>query len=215
MTVRLYRLGDPRDCSFAQASRLGTWYPNPGPGICPECTASRQKRVPPLVIEWEPGSDVIGDFTWPGFGDEIVVTQRVREALEGRFRGFEFLPIQMHQDPKLVRPERVTKRTKPRIWLPYQGPPLWDLQAPAWCKLDLEKSHVTVEKVCRTCGTTYHKFPPGRTRHLVVDPASWGGQHAFRLREVGLLTVSEEVKQFIETERFTNVGFWPEGEIPV
>lgn len=80
--MRVYHFAEPFDYRYARAGRRGTWFPNPGPGVCPECTASRQDRIAPLILEWLPDSDQVGDFTWPGVNDEVVVTQRVREFLD-------------------------------------------------------------------------------------------------------------------------------------
>lgn len=106
--MRVWCFTDPWDGSFAYASHVGTWSE-------PEKGRARE-RTQPLVIEWEPGSDVIGDFTWLQFSPEIVVaTQRVGRALLQRFRGFELGPVEMIQNPKLRRPQRITRRTKPRV----------------------------------------------------------------------------------------------------
>lgn len=213
--MELYHFVDPQDLRFARAGRRGTWFPTPGPGVCPECRRSRQERVPPLIIEWLPGSDEVGDFTWPGFNDEIVVTQRVREALECNFRGFEFHPIKIYQDPKLRRPERVTKTTTPRVWLPYEGLPLWDLRPIAWCDLDHVASRVRLEKVCSTCGRPKYSVPPFDERHLVVNRSTWRGEDIFQIREyAGWVFCTDKVKGFIESLGFTNVGFILDGDIP-
>ncbi len=211
--IKLFHFHNPHNYYFAQAGRRGTWYPHPGPGLCRECRTSQQKRVPPLILEWEPGSDQIGDFVWPGIDDEIVITERVRHALEGRFRGFNFQPIAMWQDPKLKRSQRITKRTQSRVWLPYEGPPLWDLWVTARCHLDLRRSGVTFEKECSICGKKFYKGPPFEERHLVVDSTSWGGEDIFRIEQSGWIFCTERMKEFIESAGFTNVSFLEDGEI--
>jgi hypothetical protein len=212
--TKLFHFHGLFDYRFAQAGRRGTWYPS-GAKVCPECGHSRQRRVPPLILEWEPGSDVIGDFAWLGADDEVVVTQHVRIALEGRFRGFELRSIEFWQDPKLKRPQRITRRTKPRIWLPYEGPPLWDLWVTAWCHLNLDRSSETLEKECSTCGEKFYKGPPFEERHLVVDPTSWDGSDIFHIYEYPRwIFCVERVKEFIEQASFTNVSFLEDGEIP-
>jgi hypothetical protein len=211
--MRLYHFADPHIYWFAEAGRRGTW--SPSPGLCPECQRDRSVRVPPLIIEWEPGSAQVGDFTWPGFNDELVVTQRVRDALEDRFCCMGFLSIVMQQHPRLRRPTRVTKRTKPRVWLPYEGPPLWQLRATTWCSLDHEASGVRLDKVCATCGKSIYLAPPFEQRHLVVLPSTWYGEDIFNIREyAGWTFCTERVKEFIEAQGFTNAGFALDGEIP-
>jgi hypothetical protein len=211
MSVRFFMLGFPADSPYAWAGCRGTWPQRPTGCPCPECSAVDLRRLDPLIIEWEPGSDQIGDFTWPSFG--LVVTQRVREAFEGKFRGFEFGSVEMRQDPKVKRPVRVTKRTVPRVWLPYEGPTLWDLRAPKVCGLDLSRSNLTIRRICGTCSRIYYDHPHDIYRRYTVDRSTWNGEHAFQLRESPVLHVTEEVKQLIETQGFTNVRFWDSGEI--
>ncbi len=96
--VRIWRFSDPRDDRFAATGRRDAWVGGAPDGVCPSCTASRQVRAQPLVMAWEPGSDRIGDFTWPGFGSEVVVTDGALGALS-RFEGFEPGPLEVVEDP--------------------------------------------------------------------------------------------------------------------
>lgn len=211
--MNLYHFSDPLDFRFARASRIGTW--SPSPGVCPECGRSRSIRISPLIIEWLPDSDKIGDFTWPGINDEIVVSQNLRDSLEVNFRGFKFLAIDMHLNPKLKRPQKITKRTKPRVWLPYEGPPLWELKPTSWCKLDHNRSGVMLDRVCNTCGRPKYIHPAFEERHLVLDRTTWAGEDIFYIQEyAGWVFCTEEVKVFIERKGFTNAGFSLDGEIP-
>ena len=54
--IRLFHFHDQPDYYYARAGRCGTWYPDPGPGLCPECRTSQQKRVPPLILVPNPGN---------------------------------------------------------------------------------------------------------------------------------------------------------------
>jgi len=232
--TRVYRLVDPFDQRFADAGRHGTWYPDPGPGVCPECGSSQQRRVPPLRIEWLPGSDLIGDFTWPG-GD-IVVLQRVRDALEKDFHGFEFGPIEMWQAPRIQRPRRATKRTKPRVWLPYEGPPLSELWIQTWVHTDLGRSSVRLVKVCSTCDRKFYEVTGVERRKSRWDPVAKGlvevhtpraeGEgiyvHRKDLQDCDIFGVcefpiwalcTEGMKAFIQERQFTNVSFLEVGNI--
>lgn len=213
-TMKLYHFSEPQDYRFARAGRLGTWAPDPA-WTCPECGLHNQERVYPLILEWLSGSDQVGDFTWPGLDDELVVTQRVREAFEGAFRGVEFRDFEMSQPPKLKRPEQTTRRTKPRVWLPYEGPPLWDMQATAWCGLIHERSGVRLEKVCSTCDRPQYSWPEDAEHFMVLDPATWGGEDIFQIRECPRwIFCTERVKELVEANGFTNAGFALDGEIP-
>ena len=81
--MKLWRFSDPRDYQYARASRRGTWEGRP------------PRRVKPLVIEWEPDSNVIGDFTWPGFDSDIVITDRVGAAMkEAGVTGLDLAPVE-------------------------------------------------------------------------------------------------------------------------
>ena len=213
--MKLFHFHGPVSYDFAYASRRGTWYPKGGK-ICSECGASRQKRVSPLILEWEPGSDVIGDFVWPGFDDELVVTQKVKDDFEGHFREIEFSSVEFWQNPKQKQPIKKTRRSKPRVWLPYMGPILWDVRPVKWCHLDLLLSNVIVTKKCSTCGAIFHKVPTTPRRHLVVDLATWAGEDLFRLYESPrFFFCTEQVKEFVEQAGFSNVSFLEDGIIPI
>lgn len=228
--MRIWRLSDPRDYGFARASRRGTWTESKG--TCNECGASTQRRVQPLVIEWEPDSDVVGDFVWPGFGGDIAITERVVGVLKGRFTAFEPGPVEMYQDPKLKR----TKRGKPRVWLPYEGPPLYDLWVTCWVGIDHDRSTVSLVKKCSICGTAQYSLagaekwelgwdqermesvqmhiPRGRGEGLFVRRAELGDADLFHVNEFpAAIFCSDRVKKAIEAESFTNVGFLEVGEI--
>lgn len=231
--MRIFRFSDPLDPGFAQAGRLGTWYPDPSPGVCPECGASRQKRVPPLIIEWLPGSDVVGDFVWPG--GEVVVSERVRTALEARFYGFEFKRVEMWQDPSLKPPRRTTKRIKPRVWLPYERPPLYDLWITTWTHADLEHSSLRLINDCPVCGYRAYVVegieerksrweptqkdlvdihtPRGQGQGIYLHQKDLQGADIFRLHELPKwILCTERVKVLIEEKRLTNVSFLEVGE---
>jgi Protein of unknown function (Gmx_para_CXXCG) len=212
--MKLFHFRDPQFYYFAQAIRCGTWHPQ-GIKICPECNTSRQKRISPLIIEWEPGSDVIGDFVWPGLGSELVISQKVREVFEGKYREIKFEPIEFWQNPRLKRPMNITHRSKPRVWLPYSGPSLWDVIPTSWCHLDLHRSNVSLDRVCSTCGKTIYTRPSSDQRFLIVDTATWNGEDIFRVYEYSsAIYCTEQVKEFIENAGFTNVSFLEDGLIP-
>lgn len=206
--MRLYFLSDTYDREFARPSRRGTWYPKDIGGACPECTGSLQRRIPPLVVEWEPGSIRIPDFMWPGLLDDIIVTERVRQSfLAHGIRGAEYLPVEMLQDPKLKRPTRKNRGTKPRIWLPYEGEPLWDLWVTATCVLDGTNAQMKLMRECQTCGLRRYDQDSG----FEIDPTSWHGEHIFHFLDGRYLftwnCVTEDMVDLIKECGFTNVTF--------
>ncbi len=231
--MRLFRLNDPEDSRFARAARHGTWCPSASPGVCSECGSSAQRRVPPLTIEWLPDSDVVGDFVWAA-GD-VATTQRVRTVLQPRFQGFEFESVLMWQKPSLRPPQYTSKRTKPRVWLPYHGPPLSELWVTAWLHADLGRSTIREVSTCSTCGhkeyriegveVRKHRWVPD-TKNLVLvhTPRQEGkglyvaangleGADIFRVFELpAWIICTSEVRMAIEDRRFTNVSFLEVGD---
>lgn len=206
-TMKLYQLHSPTNSSYAQAIRLGTWYPL-GTKVCPECGSSQQKRISPLIIEWEPGTDEIGDFTLTGFDSDMVVVDRVKKALEEQFSGIKYGPVEYHQNPRLTKPKNITRRTKPRVWLPYTGPELWDVNPTHYCKLNHSKSNIAIEKVCSTCGRIFYKTHSFQQKYLVLDITTWNSEQIFRVEEYpGAIFCTEYAKEFIEKANYSNVRF--------
>ncbi len=226
--MKIYRFSDPRNWSFARASRLGTWEPD-SQCACPECGNPRQSRVKPLIIRWEPGSDVVGDFVWPGFDDEVVVSLSVLETLEG-ISGFTPGPVEMRQDPKLAR-----SKGKPRVSLPYNGVPLFDLWVTSWVHM-AGTSSATLSEKCEVCGfETYaldgvekidSAFDASRRMMvnrriervpgagIFVEGTSLCGADVFRLKEFpSWIFLTDRVKRVLENAKKTKVSFLEMGGI--
>lgn len=222
----------PRDHTYAEAGVRGTWSEG---SLCPECKGSTRRRIQPLVIEWEPDSDVLGDFTW-GTPWSFAIVEHAMKALLAEFRGFEPGPVEMFQEPKLRRPTRITKRTKPRIWLPYEGPPLYDFWITARVHADMERSSIRLKKKCSTCGVETYSVtgleerkgdwdleagtfldvdrPRIEGQGIFVRQADLGGAEIFRLHELpGFILCTQRLKDFIEERRFTNVTFREVGDV--
>lgn len=234
--MKIWIISDPVDFQFARANIQGTWSPmKNGLKICPECTQPLQKRIKPLVIEWESGSDVIGDFLWPEFAS-IAVSERSFKALESQFEGFERGPIEMIQDPKLTRPKRITKRTTPRIWLPYEDMHLFELLVTSWVHIDMQKSTVKYINKCNTCAQEFYevtgiehskrswnsylgemfemRVPREPGQGVFIDETNLNGADIFRVHEFPAWPLcTDRVKDFIVKEKFTNIIFFEMGEI--
>jgi hypothetical protein len=212
--MKLWRFSDPGDYQYARASRRGTWEGQP------------PRRVKPLVIEWEPDSNVIGDFTWPGFDSDIVITDRVGTAMkEAGVTGLELAPVEMVENS---RKSKRTSRMK-QVKLPYTGPPLWDLWVTGRARVDRERSTITTNHV----GTDERYEVSGIERWEVVwDQQRMelmkkryprvGGQGLFVRTRTGIFRVPEfpawvfctdDVKELIEEHRFTNVSFLEMGDV--
>lgn len=200
---------------YAFATRRGTWFPK-NAKLCPVCHRSTQKRINPLIIEWEPGSDKIGDFVWPALSTELVVTQRVKDAFQMRFPELEFDIVEFWQNPQIKQPSRTTTRTKPRIWLPYKGPKLYSVTPTKWCRLDQQKSNVMGKKLCTSCNREIYDLPNLAENCLVLDTTTWGGENIFRIHEYpGVIFCTNRVKDIVEQFDFTNVRFIQDGLIPM
>ncbi len=234
--MKIWIIRDPVDFQFARANIQGTWLPiKNGLKTCLGCTQPLQKRIKPLVIEWESGSNVIGDFLWPEFAS-IAVSERSFKALESQFEGFKHGPVEMIQDPKLIRPKRITKRTTPRIWLPYEGMPLYELWVTSWVHIDMQKSSVIFEKRCSSCAQEFYmvtgiesserswnsylgkmfemRVPREPGQGIFIDETNLKGADIFRVHEFPAWTLcTDRVKDFIVKENFTNVTFFEMGEI--
>jgi hypothetical protein len=233
--MRLYDfLRDPSKLMFAGAVTVGTWTDG---ALCPECLGSTKRRVRPLVMEWEPESDVVGDFVWVSYSD-LAVVERVFADLEERFGALEAGPVEMVQDPRLKRPQRVTKRSKPRVWLPYEGPKLVELWATHWVHADLECSSIRLDRRCSTCGREQWKIvglerwegewdPGRRVRREVVIPRRAGkgifvhdadlrGHDIFHIHEApGSFFCTERAKEHVEERGYSNVAFREVGDVLV
>jgi len=107
--------------------------------------------VSPLIIEWEPGSDQIGDFVWAGLVTDLIIVDRVKAVFENQFSAIEFGTVEFIQSSRLKKPIKSNSKTKPRVWLPYSGPLLWDVLPTHWCHLDHARSDVSVAHECLTC----------------------------------------------------------------
>ena len=199
------------DSRYADCSRIGSYRRNPN---CPKCGTQRWKRTRPLVIEWEEGADVIADFTFPG-SEEIMVTNRVREFLEGSgLRGFEFGPVSMEQNRKLKKPRRPNPRKK-RVWLPYEGPLLWELWTTSLCRLNLDKSKRTLLSECPVCHWREYVVDEETPleNSFFVEARSWDGSDFFRIQDLDLTFVTEKAARALAKQEFTNLLIEKRGKI--
>lgn len=214
--MKLWRLSDPSDFRYARASRRGTWEGTP------------PRRVQPLVIEWEPDSEVVGDFVWPGFDTDIVIAERVGKALkEAGVTGFELAPVRMVENSE--KSKRTSRR--PGVKLPYAGPQLWELWVTAWAELDRKRSTVKVVGT-QPDGTEQYEVSGVEGREAIWDQQRLelvkkrrpriDGQGLFVRTEAGIFRAAEfpgwifctdETKELIESHDFTNVSFLEMGEV--
>ena len=214
--VKLWRLAEPFDDRFARAGRVGgTWQ-----------EGEYQERRRPLLIEWEPGSDVVGDFTWPGTDTDIVVSDRVGVALrDAGVQGFELKPVEMQEQSDAAK----RRSRMPRVQVPYSGVTLWDLWVGSWVRADRKRS--TIEERQRPDGaieleltgvqrreSTWNQTTAQLAR-IAINRSPGQGLFVSQAREVfrvmefpGWVLCTDDVKRLVETNAFTNVAFFEMGE---
>jgi hypothetical protein len=204
--IEFYQISSPDDYEYARFSRRGTWVPKPSVGVCEECGMTRQKRVPPLVIEWEPDSDVVGDFVWGGLGFEIVARSYIAEELRKQLSGFDICDVEMIEEPDHAGTTRTsTQGQAKRIRLPYAGPELCEMWVDTWASLDDGKSGLELEKVCGRCGFQFYR-PKRVGLRLASD--SGEGNDFFRVRQFpSWVFCSERARELIEEKGYSNVAF--------
>ncbi len=186
---------------FAHYSIVGTWTYLRDP--CKKCNYYWQRIVAPLLIQWEPSTEVIGDFSWDGpFGTKFVVTERVVDKMN--LMGFDCL----FSEVQYVRPDR--KRNV--VPFPYAGPRLRWCQPTAMVSLDMERSVVAVVSHCLECGDVRYTF---RDNGIVIRKQEWKQKDIFRIATNGpdLAFVTEEGRRLIEEAGLTNIAFTDAGEI--
>jgi hypothetical protein len=224
---RIWRFSDPRDDRFAAAGRRGAWSDVATPDVCSTCSGSRQVRAQPLVMVWETGSDVVGDFTWPGFDSEVVVTDDVLAAL-GQFEGFEAGPVEIVEDAE------ASKRGK-RVQLHGDGGPLHELWVSAVVAMDRDRSTAELAHTCGECDAEQWElygverwdshFDPDLKRlirvkserlpraGIYVRGGDLAGAGIFRVEEFpAWIFCVDAVREVIEGQGFSNVSFLEMGE---
>lgn len=235
--MRIWQLSAPRNETFAWYQGHAQWVAvDNWDALCPQCGAPpRSVRLPGLTIQWQPGSDRLGDFAWDISGSWPIAQTRVLDELMAHFRGFEASPLTMTQDPKLKRPRRPGKRSKPRIWLPYTGPELRELWVTKIVHFYSPKTSAAILQQCDACGVTrwelrgnerrdWHWDPVARkmlwvriprtpNQGLYVRAVDLNGCDFFAVQEFpGWVLCSDRAKNFMVERGYTNVAFLEVGE---
>jgi hypothetical protein len=144
--MKVFRFDEPPHSQFAAAGELDGY--GTGGRKCESCGAQLDNvRRSPLCMYWEPGFDVVGDFSWPLIGRDLVVTEQALATLEP-FGGFERAPVELVENPDRGLPKR-----PPRVRLPYWGPVLYELSITAEVGMIRSKSMARLESRCISCGT--------------------------------------------------------------
>jgi hypothetical protein len=115
---------------------------------CRWCGAEFENLTEPLQIQWQPGSDRMGDFSV--CAGQIVVLPEVRIFLENNNYRCRF------RETEVVAPE-ARKRNKV-VPFPYEGPPLTWIEATDRVSLDVERSGVRLMEGGCTEGIYEYKY---------------------------------------------------------
>ena len=155
----------------------------------------------------------------------ICIRETVLDDLIKRFRGIDKRQINYYDHPGLYRPKRVTKRTRQRVWLPYDGPTLCEPVFSAVAPLH-PSSSVEIARQCGVCGNTVYKNFQGievsdsRERKprvpgkgLFFKNCDLNGSDFFRPKYMGFRLCTRPVKDYIEEKGYTNVQFLEVGDI--
>ena len=200
LTMKLYLLDDPEKHSpFASISKVGTWSEG---GLC-HCGQNTERAIEPMLIQWEPDSDIIGDFSWSMY--TFAVNDRVKKYMTEH--GFEC----KFGKTKVVRP--VKPKRKKIVPFPYTGPKLHWIMPTATIELNEKKSGVEIEIDCADCKKRNYTF---RRQGIVIDRNSWKGQRMFRIKQFepsAATFLSEEGLNLLNSGSFTNLGYIESGVI--
>jgi hypothetical protein len=154
-------------------------------------------------LEWEEGSDVLGDFVWAGGSFRPVVTETARQALS-------FLDSDVEWGEVCVLPPERKRARHKRIPYPYEGPPLWFIVPRHRVFMDREQAKTLL---CHGCG---EYDGPTLLTNLKLRRAEVGPHRLFRLAENGRATatfVSEDAAQRIREANLQNVALNEAGEV--
>ena len=197
MKIFLLKETDPLQ-RYAGFSHVGTWSDG---GLCPVCGHATERLTEPLQVHWEPGSTLLGDFSWCSY--TAVVKPHVKGFFESRF------PCRFGTTV-VVPPREQFQRVVP---FPYEGPPLHWLICEELVGLDVQRSGVRMLLDCPACNRAFYTF---RMSGIVVDKRRWTGQPMFRVREFepsAATYVMEEGRDQIEQQGFSNFGYIEAGFI--
>lgn len=230
--MKIYAIRNPLNDRFARVHPAANLQ---DPRSCSLC--GRILSIGPKpVIEWEPGSDVIGDFTWTILWDPIVTGQVRRFFEESRLTGVRFGEVDMVQSPRIKKPGKTTRRSQPRVYLPYEGPALFSTNIEHSAPIEEHSSTVVRTAHCSQCGLwgydfigvehiEYGEWVPGtpierkrvsRKPHhgVIVSQVHTGGLDFFRLGgpHCGVVC-TERARLSILESCLTNIDLFEMGDV--
>jgi hypothetical protein len=197
-------LAGMKSVAYAHFSALGTWVSQREP--CEACKWHWQRLGPPLLVKWQPSTEVIGDFSWDGpLGYTFVVKENVAKSLRAMRFECDFLPVE-YVEPELLGKSKC-------VPFPYEGVKLLWTSCKSFVDLDMHASEVTITKSCSVCGDVRYTF---RYDGIIVRARELHSQMMFRIRSNGnsdATFVTEEGRQMMQREGFTNIAFSEAGRV--
>ena len=201
LEVKIYLIRDPMNIGcFARYTYSGTWTQGKLCSICHQATC---ELVPPLLIEWEEGSDRVGDFSWGGGTYHCVVTQETRNKLA-------FLNADIRWGAVRVNPPERKRVRHKRIPFPYNGPPLFFIIPRHRVFIDREQAESVL---CPECG---EYDGPTLLSNVSLRRIEVGPHRLFRLAENGranAIFIAEDAAQQFQEANLQNVALIEAGEI--
>jgi hypothetical protein len=131
---------DPDAASFAGFSHLGTWEGR----ACDVCNRAFFRLVLPLLIEWDIGSDRIGDFSWCGY--TCLVTEHARNIIESIGCDADFRAV------TICPPSGKIRKNSKRVPYPYGGPELYWFVPRCRVVVDPDECGLQALPPCSACG---------------------------------------------------------------
>jgi hypothetical protein len=199
------RLMVMKAAAFAYFSAIGTWASIREP--CKACGWHWQVYSPPLLMQWERSTDLIGDFSWDGpFGYLYVVRENVATKLHEMQFDCSFLPTE-------YVPLKRKLNMRQRTWYPHESPNLLWGVCDTFVDLDMKLSSVELISSCSVCGAQRFTF---RNNGIVIRRRNWRGNMMFRVttNSNSLATfVTEQGRKLIQKADLSNVAFSEAGEI--
>lgn len=200
--MKFYLLDDPQiPAKYAMFSHLGTWSSNYK--HCKFCGLHSQKLIEPLLVEWEPGTDVIGDFSWCGY--TMIVRDQVKQFFDDQELNCLYGKIKYVPPTGKKRPKRVP--------FPYTGPRLYWAICQNRILLNEKLSGVDLEIDCKVCGQKKYTF---RQKGIVINKVNWKGEKMFLIDQFGKSKATFVIETFLKeliSQKFTNFSYIESGVI--
>ena len=195
--MNLYKLDEYRPYLYKRAIRRGTWVSE----------ENHEKRVPPLLIEWLPGSDLLGDFVWPGFGGDVMVKKDVGIELEKYFSGFSLKPVLLEQTSKEVSEYS-------DVWVKYLVNYDFNRTTIINDGLFIKEEGEHYKKSKNILGQIKEKcIAREKTKGLFISRNYFNDPSFFKLVDhPSWIFCTEEVKVFLDQKKYTNIRCVEVGE---